>query len=56
MSTGSTVYYDGYGSYDCPKIFLAIKPLKEVKKNKTKKSLSREFDNEENEHRIKCIL
>ena len=32
MSTGSAVYYDGYGSYDCPKIFLRIKPLKEVEK------------------------
>ena len=32
MSTGSTVYYDGYGSYDCLKNALPIKPLKEVKK------------------------
>ena len=37
MSTGSTVYYDGYGSYDCPKKFLPIKPLKEVKKKLNKK-------------------
>ena len=34
MSTGSTVYYDGYGSYDCPKNFRPIKPLKAVEKNK----------------------
>ena len=27
MSTGSSVYYDGYGSYDCPKNFLPTKPL-----------------------------
>ena len=52
ISTGSYVYYDGYGSYDCPKNFLPIKPLKEVKK----KYSSREFDNEDNEYRIKCIL
>ena len=32
--TGPSLYYDGYGSYDCPKIFLPIKPLKEVKKKK----------------------
>ena len=37
MSTKSSVYYDGYGSYDCPKIFLPIKPLKEVEKNLKKK-------------------
>ena len=30
MSTGSSLYYDGYDSYDCPKTFLAIKPLKGV--------------------------
>ena len=34
MSTGPSLYYDGYGSYDCPKKFLSIKPLKEVKKKK----------------------
>ena len=33
MSSGPNLYYDGYGSYDCPKILLRIKPLKEVKKN-----------------------
>ena len=33
MGTGSSVYYDGDGSYDYPKIFLRIKPLKEVEKN-----------------------
>ena len=33
MSTGPSSYYDGYGSYDCAKNFLPIKPLKEVKKN-----------------------
>ena len=32
MSTGSSLYYKGYGSYDCPKNFLTIKPLKEVEK------------------------
>ena len=32
MSTGPSLYYDGYGSYDCPKNVLPIKPLKEVKK------------------------
>ena len=36
MSTESTVYYDGYSSYDCPKKSLRIKPLKEVEKNKLK--------------------
>ena len=46
MSIGSSSYYDGYGSYDCPKKFLRIQPLKEVKK-----SIFRELDNEENEHR-----
>ena len=34
MSAGSSVYYDKYGSYDCPKPFLLIKPLKKVEKNK----------------------
>ena len=51
MSTGPSLYYDGYGSYDCPKNFLPIKPLKEVKK----KCVSREFDNGENEHCIKFV-
>ena len=32
MSTESTVYYDGYGSYGCPKNVLPIKTLKKVKK------------------------
>ena len=32
MSTRSTVYYDGYGSYDRRKNFLTKKPVKEVKK------------------------
>ena len=36
MSTGSTVYYDEYGSYDCFKNFLPIKPLKEFKKKLNK--------------------
>ena len=36
MSTGPNSYYDGYGSYDCPKNVLPIKPLKEVKKKKKK--------------------
>ena len=52
MSTISSVYYEGYGSYDCPKIFLPIKRLKEIEK----KISSREFDKEGNEHRINCIL
>ena len=30
-SSGSNVYYDEYGSYDCPKNFLVIKPLKKIK-------------------------
>ena len=33
MSTERSSYYDGYGSYDCPKNVLPIKPLKKVKKN-----------------------
>ena len=33
MSTESSVYYDGYGSYDCPKIFLRKKPFQEIEKN-----------------------
>ena len=56
MSTGPSLYYDGYGSYDCPKKFLTIKPLKEVEKRKIKKCVSREFDNEENEHWINFVL
>ena len=32
MSTGPSLYYEGYGSYDCPKNFLTIKLLKEVEK------------------------
>ena len=36
MSTGPSSYYDGYGSYDCSKKILPIKPLKEVKKNKSR--------------------
>ena len=32
MSTGPRLYYEGYGSYGCPKNFLTIKPLKEVEK------------------------
>ena len=30
MSTKSSVYYEGYGGHDCPKIFLPIKPVKDV--------------------------
>ena len=56
MSTGLSVYYDGYGSYDCPKKFLLIKPLKGVKQKKLEKCLSREFDNEKNEHWTKFVL
>ena len=37
MSTGLSVYYDGYGSYDCPKNFLLTKPLKEGKQKKIEK-------------------
>ena len=33
MSIGPILYYDGYGSYHCPKKILTIKPLKKVKKN-----------------------
>ena len=36
ISTKWSICYDGYGSYNCPKIFLPIKPLKEVEKNKQK--------------------
>ena len=50
MSTGPSSYYDEYGSYDCPKNVLSIKPLKEIKKKQIKRCVSREFDNEENEH------
>ena len=32
MSTGPSLYNEGYGSYGCPKNFLTIKPLKEVQK------------------------
>ena len=32
MSTAPSSYYDGYGSHDCTKNVLPIKPLKEVKK------------------------
>ena len=30
MSTGPSLYYNGYGSYVSPKKFFLIKPLKEV--------------------------
>ena len=49
MSTGPNLYYNGYGSYDYQKKILLRKPLQEVKK-KLKNCISREFDNEENEH------
>ena len=39
MSTESSVYYDGYGSYDCPKLFLRIKPLKGVETKYSKETL-----------------
>ena len=55
MSTGPSSYYNGYGSYDYPKKFLSIKPLKGVKKILMKKCVSRELDNEENEHRTKFL-
>ena len=56
MSTGSSVHYDGYGSYDGPKNFLLIKPLNGVKQQKLEKCSSTEFDNEENEHWTKFVL
>ena len=37
MSTGLSVYYYGYGSYDCPKNVLLIKPLKGVKQKKIRR-------------------
>ena len=40
MSTVKSLYYDRYGSYDCPNTFLAMKPLKEVKKNASLESLT----------------
>ena len=55
MSTGPSLYYGGYGSHDCTKNVLPIKPLKEVKKN-IKKCFSREFENEKNEHWTKFVL
>ena len=39
MSTGPSSYYDGYGSYDCSKKCLPIKPLKEVKKKSRNASI-----------------
>ena len=56
MSTGSTVYYEGYSSDDCPKNVLPIKPLKGVKQKKLEKCSFREFDNEENENWTKFVL
>ena len=32
MNTGTSLYYEGYGSYGCQENFLTIKPLKEVEK------------------------
>ena len=32
MSTGPSLYYGGYDSYDCPKNVLPIKPFQEHKK------------------------
>ena len=49
MSTGPNFYYDGYVSSDYQKKILLRKPLQEVKR-KLKNCISREFDNEENEH------
>ena len=60
MSTRLSVYYDGYGSCDCPKNVLLIKQTNKTNKQKNKKKLekcsSREFDNEENEHWTKFVL
>ena len=53
MSTGPSSYYAGYGSYDCPKNVLLIKPLNGVKK---KKCVSRGLNYEENEHWTKFVL
>ena len=55
MSTGPNLYYNGYGSYDCQKKILLRKTLEEVKK-KFKNCISREFDNEENEHWTLCTI
>ena len=54
MSAGPNFYYNGYGSYDYPKKILR-KPLEEVKKIK-KNCITREFDNEENEHWTLCTM
>ena len=49
---GSSVYYDGYGSYNCRNNLLPIKPFKEVEK----KSYLENLTTKKNEHRIKCII
>ena len=56
ISSGPSLYYDGFGSYDFKKNVHSIKPVKEIKKNKQKNCASTEFVNEENDHLIKFIL
>ena len=56
MSSGPSLYYNKSGSYDFQKYIHLTKPLMEIRKNKQKNYASREFINEDNEQRIKCIL
>ena len=53
MSTKPCLYCDGYGGYDCINNFLSKKPLKQDAK---KSRISREFNNEVNEHRTETVL
>ena len=39
MSSGPSLYYDGFGSYDFQTNFHLIKPLKEIKKKEQKIAL-----------------
>ena len=52
MSTGPSLYYDWYGSCGFPEISAKWNTLRNLKKN----CVSREFCNEENEHRTKFLL
>ena len=52
MSTGPSLYYDWYGSCGFPEISAKWNTLRNFKKN----WVSREFRNEENEHRTKFLL
>ena len=56
MSSQPSLYYNRSGSYDFQKYIHSTIPLMEIRKNKQKNCASREFVNEENEQRIKCIL